>query len=108
MTYYGTMEGSIGIIISLKKDVFDFLKGLECAIVKRMKNFGSFDYDKWRSFKDGFNIMKSSGFVEGNIVEDFLNYDDALKNEIIRQVNFPWDKSLSDVVNIIETLAKCH
>ena len=108
VTYYGTMEGSIGIIISLKKDVFDFLKGLECAIVKRMKNFGSFDYDKWRSFKDGFNIKKSSGFVEGNIVEDFLNYDDALKNEIIRQVNFPWDKSLSDVVNIIETLAKCH
>ena len=108
VTYYGTMEGSIGIIISLKKDVFDFLKGLECAIVKRMKNFGSFDYDKWRSFKDGFNIKKSTGFVEGNIVEDFLNYDDALKNEIIRQVNFPWDKSLSDVVNIIETLAKCH
>ena len=108
VTYYGTMEGSIGIIISLKKDVFDFLKGLESAIVKRMKNFGSFDYDKWRSFKDGFNIKKSSGFVEGNIVEDFLNYDDALKNEIIRQVNFPWDKSLSDVVNIIETLAKCH
>ena len=108
VTYYGTMEGSIGIIISLKKDVFDFLKGLECAIVKRMKNFGSFDYDKWRSFKDGFNIKKSTGFVEGNIVEDFLNYDEALKNEIIRQVNFPWDKSLSDVVNIIETLAKCH
>ena len=108
VTYYGTMEGSIGIIISLKKDVFDFLKGLECAIVKRMKNFGSFDYDKWRSFKDGFNIKKSTGFVEGNIVEDFLNYDDALKNEIIRQVNFPWDKSLNDVVNIIETLAKCH
>ena len=108
VTYYGTMEGSIGIIISLKKDVFDFLKGLECAIVKRMKNFGSFDYDKWRSFKDGFNIKKSTGFVEGNIVEDFLNYDDAFKNELIRQVNFPWDKSLSDVVNIIETLAKCH
>ena len=108
VTYYGTMEGSVGIIISLKKDVFDFLKGLECAIVKRMKNFGSFDYDKWRSFKDGFNIKKSIGFVEGNIVEDFLNYDDALKNEIIKQVNFPWDKSLSDVINIIETLAKCH
>ena len=108
VTYYGTMEGSVGIIISLKKDVFDFLKALECAIVKRTNNFGSFDYDKWRSFKDGFNIKKSTGFVEGNIVEDFLNYDDALKNEIISQIKFPWDKSLSDVVNIIETLAKCH
>ena len=98
----------IGVIISLKKEVFDFLKGLEDAIVKRMNNFGSFDYDKWRSFKDGFNIKKSEGFVDGTIVEDFLNYDDGLKMGIINQINFPWDKSLSDVVNIIETLAKCH
>ena len=108
VTYYGTMEGSVGVIISLKKEVFDFLKGLEDAIVKRMNNFGSFDYDKWRSFKDGFNIKKSEGFVDGTIVEDFLNYDDGLKMGIINQINFPWDKSLSDVVNIIETLAKCH
>ena len=108
VTYYGTMEGSLGIIISLKKEVFDFLKSMEDLIVKKMKNFGNFNYTKWRSFKDGFNIKKSVGFVEGNIVEDFLNYDDALKNEIIKELNFPWDKSLNDIVYIIETLAKCH
>ena len=108
VTYYGTMEGSVGIIISLKKEVFDFLKALECALIKRMNNFGKFDYDKWRSFKDGFNIKKSVGFVEGNIVEDFLNYDDSLKINIINEMKYPWDKNLSDIVNIIETLAKCH
>ena len=108
VTYYGTMEGSLGIVISLKKEVFDFLKMLESAIVKRMKNFGNFNYDKWRSFKDGFNIKKAVGFVEGNIVEDFLNYDETLKMNLINEIKFPWDKNLSDVVSIIETLAKCH
>ena len=108
VSYYGTMEGSVGVIISLKKEVYDFLKELECAIVKKMNNFGNFNYEKWRSFKDGFNVKKAVGFVEGNIVEDFLNYDDNLKNNLINEIKFPWDKSLSDVVNIIETLAKCH
>ena len=108
VTYYGTMEGSVGIIISLKKEVYDFLKALECAIIKRVNNFGNFDYDKWRSFKDGFNNKKAVGFVEGNIVEDFLNYDESLKMSIINEMKFPWDKNLSDIVNIIETLAKCH
>jgi hypothetical protein len=108
VTYYGTMEGSVGVIISLKKEVFDFLKALESAIIKRMKNFGNFDYDKWRSFKDGFNIKKAVGFVEGNIVEDFLNYDDSLKTTIIKELPFPCDKNLNDIVNIIETLAKSH
>ena len=110
VTYYGTMEGSLGVIISLRKEVFEFLKELESAIIKRMNNFGNFDYEKWRSFKDGFNSKKSVGFVEGNIVEDFLNYDDSLKACIINELKlkFPWAKNLSDVVNIIETLAKSH
>ena len=108
VTYYGTMEGSVGIIISIKKEVFDFLKALENEIIKRNKNFGNFDYEKWRSFKDGFNIKKSVGFVEGNIVEDFLNYDDSLKMNIINEMKFPWNKNLNDIINIIETLAKSH
>ena len=108
VTYYGTMEGSVGIIISIKKEVYDFLKALENEIIKRNKNFGNFDYEKWRSFKDGFNIKKSVGFVEGNIVEDFLNYDDSLKMSIINEMKFPWNKNLNDITNIIETLAKSH
>ena len=105
VTYYGTMEGSVGIIIAIKKEVFDFLKALENEIIKRTNNFGNFDYEKWRSFKDGFNIKKSVGFVEGNIVEDFLNYDDSLKMSIINEMKFPWNKNLNDIINIIETLA---
>ena len=108
VTYYGTMEGSVGIIIAIKKEVFDFLKALENEIIKRTNNFGNFDYEKWRSFKDGFNIKKSVGFVEGNIVEDFLNYDDSLKMSIINEMKFPWNKNLNDIINIIETLAKSH
>ena len=108
VTYFGTLEGSVGVIFSLNKEVFDFLKALQNLIIKKMHNNGNFSYQKWRSFKDGFNLKTSKGFIEGEIIEDFLNYDEQYKNNLLNELNYPWNKSFNDVINIIETLAKCH
>ena len=108
VTYFGTLEGSLGIIISLNKEVFDFLKSLENLIIKKVHNNGNFNYQKFRSFKDGFNLKTSKGFIEGKIIEDFLNFDESYKNNLLNELNYPWNKTFNDVINIIETLAKCH
>ena len=108
VTYFGTLEGSVGIIVSLNKEVFDFLKALQNLIIKKMHNNGNFNYQKWRSFKDGFSLKTSKGFIEGQIIEDFLNFDESYKNNLLSELNYPWNKSFNDVINIIETLAKCH
>jgi len=108
VTYFGTLEGSAGIIISLNKEVYDFLKSLQNLIIKKVHNNGNFNYQKWRSFKDGFNLKTSKGFIEGQIIEDFLNFDESYKNNLLNELKYPWNKTFNDVINIIETLAKCH
>ena len=108
VTYFGTLEGSLGIIISLNKEIFDFLKALQNLIIKKVHNNGNFNYQKYRSFKDGFNLKISKGFIEGKIIEDFLNFDESYKNNLLNELNYPWNKNFNDVINIIETLAKCH
>jgi hypothetical protein len=108
VTYFGTLEGSIGIIISLNKEIFDFLKNLQNLIIKKMHNYGNFSYQKWRNFKDGFISKTSKGFIEGDIIENFLNFDETYKNNLLNELNYPWNKSFNDVINIIETLAKSH
>ena len=108
VTYFGTLEGSVGIIISLNKEVFNFLKVLQNLILKKVHNNGNFNYQKWRSFKDGFNLKTSKGFIEGQFIEDFLNFDESYKQNLLTELNYPWNKTLNDVINIIETLAKCH
>ena len=108
VTYFGTLEGSIGIIISLNKEIFEFLKNLQNLIIKKMNNYGNFNYQKWRSFKDGLILKTSKGFIEGDIIENFLNFDETYKNNLLNELNYPWNKSYNDVINIIETLAKCH
>ena len=57
-----------------------------------------------RSFKDGYNIIESKGFIEGDIIKEFLNYDDDYKMIILKELNYPWKKNVKEVVNIIETL----
>ena len=106
--YFGTLEGSIGIIIQLNKEIFDFLNKLENLILSKTYSNGNFKYKKWRSYKDGFRIKEKKGFIEGNILEDFLNYDDEYRREIIKELNYPWKKDINDVINIIETLVKYH
>ena len=106
--YFGTLEGSIGIIIQLNKEIFDFLNKLENLILTKTISNGNFDYKKWRSYKDGFRIKEKKGFIEGNIIEDFLNYDDEYRREIIKELNYPWKKDINDIINIIETLVKYH
>ena len=106
--YFGTLEGTLGIIVSLNKEVFDFLKALQNLILNKMHNNGNFNYQKYRSFKDGFTLRTSKGFIEGRIIEDFLNFDETYKSNLLSELNYPWNKSLNDVITIIETLAKCH
>ena len=104
VTYFGTMEGTVGYIISLNKHVYEFLYFLQELLIKKTNMIGNFDYKMWRSFKDGYNVIESKGFIEGDIIKEFLNYDDDYKKMILKELNFPWKKSVKEVVNIIETL----
>ena len=104
ITYFGTMEGTVGYIISLNKHVYEFLFYLQELLIKKINSLGNFDYKLWRSSKDGYYIMECKGFIEGDIIKEFLNYDDDYKKIILKELNYPWKKSVKEVVNIIETL----
>ena len=104
ITYFGTLEGSIGYIIQLSKEIYEFLYILQEVLIKKINSNGGFNYQRWRSFKDGFISSESKGFIEGEIIGEFLNYDDDYKKIIVKEMNYPWKKSVNEVVQIIETL----
>ena len=104
VTYFGTMEGTVGYIIALNKHVYEFLYFLQELLIKKANKIGNFNYKIWRSSKDGYNVIESKGFIEGDIIKEFLNYDDDYKKLILKELNYPWKKSVKEVVNIIETL----
>ena len=72
ITYFGTLEGSIGYIIQLNKETYEFLYVLQEVLIRKINNNGGFNYKRWRSFKDGYISIESKGFIEGEIIGEFF------------------------------------
>ena len=105
---FSTLEGSIGQIIQINKDIFLFLKSLENLLIRKGLNYGNFDYDKWKNYNDEIMNKESKGFIEGSIFEKFLNNDEGYKKEVLTQLNYSWNKSYHEVIHILEILTSNH
>jgi hypothetical protein len=81
---------------------------LQKHILKKVFPNGGFEYNKWREYKDGFVYENMKGFVEGSVLAEFLNFDDEYRKEFLKEVNYPWQKNIGELINIIETLLKYH
>lgn len=51
MTYFGTLDGTLGIIISIPKETYEYLIALQKEIIKVISSTGNLDYEKYRAFK---------------------------------------------------------
>ena len=108
IVFFVTLEGSVGQIVQINKDIFSFLKSLQDLLIKSEANIGEFNYYKWKNYYDGNISKESNGFIEGDIFEKFLNNDEVYKKKIIKQLNYPWNKSYHEVIKILEILANNH
>ena len=108
IVFFSTLEGSIGQIIQINEDIFNFLKALQDLLIKKVENIGNFSYDKWKNYNDEIISKESKGFIEGDIIEKFLNNDEVYKKQILNQLNYSWNKSYHEVIHILEILANNH
>ena len=46
ITYFGTLEGSVGYIIQLNKEIYEFLYILQEVLIKKINNNGGFNYKR--------------------------------------------------------------
>ena len=106
--FFSTLEGSIGQIIQINEEIFDFLKALQSLLIKNQPNYGGFNYNKYKNYNNGIINMESKGFIEGDIFEKFLNNDEVYKKRILKQLNYSWNKSYYETIHILETLANTH
>jgi len=51
ITYFTTSEGTIGVIINIRKEIFEYLSFLQKEIIKVMISPCNFEYEKWRSVR---------------------------------------------------------
>lgn len=50
-TYFSTSEGTIGVVISISKEIYEYLSFLQKEIIKVIISPCNFEYEKWRSVR---------------------------------------------------------
>jgi len=64
--------------------MFDFLSDLERSLATVIKGVGKISHQFWRSYHTEIRTEPSESFVDGDLIESFL---DLTKNEMIEVVN---------------------
>ena len=106
--FFVTLEGTLGQIIQINKETYMFLKALQDFLIKRNENIGGFDYNNWKMFRYGIINKTAQGYIEGDIIEKFLNNDDKIKKQILKELNYNWNKQYDEIIHILEILVNNH
>mmetsp|Transcript_30515 Transcript_30515/g.37255 ORF Transcript_30515/g.37255 Transcript_30515/m.37255 type:complete len:945 (+) Transcript_30515:2-2836(+) len=72
-TLYATVDGSIGVILGLSQSTFAFFNTLERAMAKEIPGLGELSHDEFRAFEAERKLHPRRGFVDGDLVESFLD-----------------------------------
>ena len=84
---FGTVNGMVGTILTLTEDNYRVLAQLQTAMTKVVKGVGGFSHDEWRSFTNGRRTSPASNFIDGDLLESYLDMPRSKQEEALRHMN---------------------
>jgi len=107
-TLYGTVQGSLGIIVSLPEPTFAFLDRLQREIVSTtISTVGNLEFLDWRTRRLEGKKRTFSGFIDGDLVEGFLTLGREEAQRILANLQIP-EIQLTDVYWLLSQLSRMH
>ena len=92
---FGTVNGVIGVLATLPREQFEFLSALQAALNKAVSGVGGLSHDAWRSFQNEHRHRSkegAKGFVDGDLIESFLDLKPEKAAEVAAAVNLGVDE----------------
>jgi len=101
---FGTVNGVIGIVASLTPEQYQMLHKMEKCLNKVIKGVGGLSHQKWRSFFNERKNEEASGFIDGDLIESYLD----LKKERMDEVAQLMGMDADELSKQVEELARLH
>ena len=86
-TLFGTVDGTLGVILGLDGKTTVFFGCLERAMAKVIRPVGDFDHALFRAIQTERRIHPAHGFVDGDLCESFLDLDHPTMLSVVREMN---------------------
>lgn len=111
---FGTVSGSVGVITLIQHELFDLLRELQEKLSHVIKSVGKIEHSFWRSFNTEVKTESSEGFIDGDLIESFLDLPRKEMMDVINglQLNngsgMKQDATIDDIIKIVEDLTRIH
>lgn len=86
-TLFATVDGSIGSILGVDGSTFAFLATLQRAMNSIVKSVGGLNHDEYRAFKADRQVRPSRGFIDGDLIETFLDLNRPTMEKVVQFMN---------------------
>jgi len=86
-TLFGTVEGTLGCILGLDVRTAAFFSCIERAMTRVIRPVGDFSHQQFRAFDAERRMHPAHGFVDGDLVESFLDLDRATMEAVVLEMN---------------------
>lgn len=103
---FGSPTGMLGVVANLKPESYQFFLALQKAMATLIPGVGGFDHAEWREMqmKNPPVIAPSQHFLDGDLIERFLDLNLAQMNKVSAMVNV----GAETIVRRVEEMQRLH
>ncbi|XP_061132404.1 DNA damage-binding protein 1 [Syngnathus typhle] len=111
---FGTVNGMIGLVTSLSEGWYSLLLDLQNRLNKVIKSVGKIEHSFWRSFHTERKTDHATGFIDGDLIESFLDLGRAKMQEVVSTLQIDdgsgmkREATVDEVIKIVEELTRIH
>ncbi|XP_042599290.1 DNA damage-binding protein 1-like [Cyprinus carpio] len=111
---FGTVNGMIGLVTSLSEGWYSLLLDLQNRLNKVIKSVGKIEHSFWRSFHTERKTEQATGFIDGDLIESFLDLGRAKMQEVVSTLQMDdgsgmkREATVDEVIKIVEELTRIH
>ena len=102
-TLYCTVYGAIGVIASLPEAHFKFFATLQ-EYMSKTRGVGGFSHSEWRAFQNERKLEDAKNFVDGDLIEQFLDWPVDKQTQVANGMNLSVDAIVARIESISQAL----
>lgn len=109
-----TVHGAIFLVAQISQELFEFLQQVEERLSHCIKSVGRIPHAFWRSFNTDIKTEPAEGFVDGDLIETFLDLNRDVQHDIVKGLQIDEgsgmmrDAKIDDLIKIVEDLTRIH
>ncbi|XGW30811.1 hypothetical protein V3C99_009628 [Haemonchus contortus] len=110
---YGTVDGTIGLIVQLPEKYFRFFSDVEKGVAKETDNCMRIEHAVYRQFASEKLVDKAVGFIDGDLVESLLDMPRETAAAALAGIQRPdgeaeGSSSPEELIKFIEDISRIH